>query len=140
MYEYVHNYMSEQKPGQKFAKMYETWLRSLEAKDMLECSKRHSQNLTVKFYGSLNNPVDIQVSYQWRINYMKSSQRQIVNKQYYASYLRKILHPVIHHKHLESPKTLLLTLHDDARCNEADTVKAVSEQYQWEIHLAYSPG
>ena len=63
-----------------------------------------------------------------------------VNKEYYKSYLRKIMHPAICLKHLELLKVTLLILHDNATPHKAAIVKAVFEEYHWEVlkHPSYS--
>ena len=56
-----------------------------------------------------------------------------VNKEYYESYLRKILRPAIHRKHPELLRVTPLILHDNAMPHKAAIVKAVFEEYHWEV-------
>ena len=56
-----------------------------------------------------------------------------VNKDYYKSYLRKLLRPAIRHKRPELLRVTPLILHDKATPHKAATVKAVFKEYHREV-------
>ena len=63
-----------------------------------------------------------------------------MNKEYYESYLRKILHPAICHKCMELFSVTPLILHDKATPHKAAIVKVVFKEYHREVlkHPSYS--
>ena len=56
-----------------------------------------------------------------------------VNKEYYKSYLGKILCPAIRCKCSESLSVMPLIIHDNTTPHKAAIVKAVFEEYHWEV-------
>ena len=64
-----------------------------------------------------------------------------VNKEYYDSYLRKILHPAICCKCPELLRVTPLIIHDNATLHKAAIVKAIFKEYHCEVlkHMSYSP-
>ena len=63
---------------------------------------------------------------------------EIVNKEYYKMYIRKILCPAMRRKHQEMNDRMLLILHVNASPHKANVVKELLESYQWEV-LDHSP-
>ena len=64
-----------------------------------------------------------------------------VNKEYYDSYLRKILHPAICCKCPELLRVTPLIIHDNATLHKAAIVKAIFKEYHCKVlkHMSYSP-
>ncbi len=58
---------------------------------------------------------------------------QTVNKEYYKTYLRSELRTVIRKRRQELLEVGPLILHDSASWHKADVLKALLEEYNWEV-------
>ena len=115
----------------------ETWIRSFEPELKHQSAEWHTPNSPrpVKFWRSMNNPKMLMI-FAYDAEGVLTTHRvpdgTTVNKEYYESYLRKILRPAICRKHPELLRVTPLILHDNATPHKAAIVKAVFEEYHWE--------
>ena len=123
----------------------ETWIRSFEPELKPQSAEWHTANSArpVKFRRSMNNPKMLMI-FAYDAEGVLPTHRvpdvTTVNKEYYKSYLRKILRPAICSKCPELLRMTPLILHDNATPHKAAIVKAVFQEYHWKVlkHPSYS--
>ena len=135
--EHLHRYMIEDENMLKhILATEETWIRSFEPELKHQSAEWYTPNSPrlVKFRRSMNNPKMMIFAYD-------APDGTTVNKEYYESYLWKILCPAISRKRPELLRVTPLILHDNATPHKAALVKAVFEEYHCEVlkHPSYSP-
>lgn len=124
----------------------ETWIRSFEPELKRQSSEWHTPNSPrpVKFRRSMNCPKMLMIFAYDSIGVLASYRvpnGKTVNKECYHMFLRSVLRPAIRRKRPELLAVGPLILHDNASCHKSGVVKALLEEYEWEVlpHPPYSP-